>query len=273
MRIVVDCANGATYHVAPHVFHELGAEVVTIGTEPNGLNINLDCGATHTSALASAVRKHRADFGIALDGDGDRLMMADRDGRIFDGDQLVYVIARHRVETGYMKGGVAGTLMTNLGMEHALARLGLPFGRAKVGDRYVLELLQEKGWQLGGETSGHILCLDKHKTGDGIISALQVLHALKDSGASLAEYTRDLTLYPQVLINVPVAKRIDLAAALPVKEAEEKAKADMGNEGRIVLRPSGTEPLIRVMVESASEPQARKWAEHIAESVKIAAAA
>jgi phosphoglucosamine mutase len=163
--------------------------------------------------------------------------------------------------------------MTNLGMEHALARLGLPFGRAKVGDRYVLELLQEKGWQLGGETSGHILCLDKHKTGDGIISALQVLHALKDSGASLAEYTRDLTLYPQVLINVPIAKRIDLAAALPVKQAEEKARADMGNDGRIVLRPSGTEPLIRVMVESASEPQARKWAEHIAESVKIAAAA
>jgi phosphoglucosamine mutase len=273
MRIVVDCANGATYHVAPHVFHELGAEVVTIGAEPNGLNINLDCGATHTSALASAVRKHRADFGIALDGDGDRLMMADRDGRIFDGDQLVYVIARHRVETGYMKGGVAGTLMTNLGMEHALARLGLPFGRAKVGDRYVLELLQEKGWQLGGETSGHILCLDKHKTGDGIISALQVLHALKDSGASLAEYTSDLRLYPQVLINVPVAKRIDLAAALPVKQAEEQARADMGNDGRIVLRPSGTEPLIRVMVESASETQARRWAEHIAESVKLAAAA
>ena len=273
LRIVVDCANGATYHVAPHVFHELGAEVVTIGAEPNGLNINLDCGATHTATLSSAVRKHRADFGIALDGDGDRLMMADRDGRIFDGDQLVYVIARHRVETGYMKGGVAGTLMTNLGMEHALTRLGLPFGRAKVGDRYVLELLQDKGWQLGGETSGHILCLDKHTTGDGIISALQVMHALKDSGATLAEYSRDLTLYPQVLINVPVAKRIDLAAASPVIEAEEKAKAEMGDEGRIVLRPSGTEPLIRVMVESASESQARKWAEHIAESVKIAAAA
>jgi phosphoglucosamine mutase len=272
LRIVVDCAHGATYHVAPHVFHELGAEVIAIGAEPNGLNINDECGATHTAALAAAVKQHNADIGIALDGDGDRLMMADRDGRIFDGDQLVYIIARHRVETGAMKGGVAGTLMTNLGMEHALGRLNLPFGRAKVGDRYVLELLQKKGWQLGGETSGHILCLDRHTTGDGIISALQVLQALKDSGASLAEYSSDLTLYPQVLINVPIAKRIDLGSAQPVIEAEEKARADMGKDGRIVLRPSGTEPLIRVMVESASEAQARKWAEHIAESVRTAAA-
>jgi phosphoglucosamine mutase len=268
LRLVVDCAHGATYHVAPHVFHELGAEVVSIGAEPNGLNINAECGATHTAALSAAVRRHRADFGIALDGDGDRLMMADRDGRIFDGDQLVYVIARHRVETGVMKGGVAGTLMTNLGMEHALGRLKLPFGRAKVGDRYVLELLQENGWQLGGETSGHILCLDKHTTGDGIISALQVLHALKDSGASLAEYSRDLTLYPQVMINIPIARRIDLASAQAVVEAEAQARAEMGGEGRIVLRPSGTEPLIRVMVESSSEAQARKWAERIASAVK-----
>jgi phosphoglucosamine mutase len=259
--------------VAPHVFHELGAEVIAIGAEPNGFNINAECGATHTSSLSVAVRQHQADFGIALDGDGDRLMMADRDGRIFDGDQLVYIIARHRVATGSMKGGVAGTLMTNLGMEHALGRLNLPFGRAKVGDRYVLELLQEKGWQLGGETSGHILCLDKHTTGDGIISALQVLHALKDSGVSLAEYSADLTLYPQVLINVPIAKRIDLASAQPVIEAEAEAKAEMGKDGRIVLRPSGTEPLIRVMVESSSEAQARKWAEHIAESVRATASA
>jgi phosphoglucosamine mutase len=268
LRIVVDCANGATYHVAPHVFHELGAEVIRIGAEPNGLNINAGCGATHTASLSAAVRQHQADFGIALDGDGDRLMMADRDGRIFDGDQLVYIIARHRVETGTMKGGVAGTLMTNLGMEHALARLKLPFGRAKVGDRYVLELMQKKGWQLGGETSGHILCLDKHTTGDGIISALQVLHALKDSGTSLAEYSSDLRLYPQVLINVPIARSIDLANAKPVKEAEEAAMADMGKDGRIVLRPSGTEPLIRVMVESASEGKARRWAEYIADAVK-----
>ncbi len=271
LRIVVDCAHGATYHVAPHVFHELGAEVIAIGAEPNGFNINAECGATHTASLSAAVRQHQADFGIALDGDGDRLMMADRDGRIFDGDQLVYIIARHRVASAGMKGGVAGTLMTNLGMEHALARLELPFARAKVGDRYVLEMLQQKGWLLGGETSGHILCLDKHTTGDGIISALQVLHALKDSGASLAEYSADLRLYPQVMINVPVAKRIDLASARAVVETEEEAKAEMGGEGRIVLRPSGTEPLIRVMVESASEAQARKWAERIAESVKLAA--
>ncbi|KAB2313554.1 phosphoglucosamine mutase [Betaproteobacteria bacterium SCN2] len=271
LRLVVDCANGATYHVAPHVFHELGAEVIAIGAEPNGFNINTECGATHTASLSAAVKQHQADFGIALDGDGDRLMMADRDGRIFDGDQLVYIIARHRMASGAMKGGVAGTLMTNLGMEHALGRLSLAFGRAKVGDRYVLELLQENGWQLGGETSGHILCLDKHTTGDGIISALQVLHALKDSGASLAEYSADLRLYPQVLINVPVARRIDLASAQPVIEAEAEARADMGAGGRIVLRPSGTEPLIRVMVESSSEAQARKWAERIAESVRAAA--
>jgi phosphoglucosamine mutase len=272
LKLVVDCAHGATYHVAPHVLHELGAEVVAIGAAPNGYNINQECGATHTGTLTAAVMEFQADFGISLDGDGDRLMMADRDGRIFDGDQLVYAIARHRVQTNYMKGGVAGTLMTNLGMQHALERMNIPFARAKVGDRYVLELLQQKGWQLGGETSGHILCLDKHTTGDGIISALQVLHALRDNKVSLAEYTRDLTLYPQVLINVPIGRRIDLNATPPVQEAEKQARADMGDGGRVVLRPSGTEPLIRVMVESASESKARKWAEHIAESVKRAAA-
>jgi phosphoglucosamine mutase len=267
MKLVVDCAHGATYHVAPHVFHELGAEVIAIGAEPNGLNINLECGATHTATLSSAVKQQQADFGISLDGDGDRLMMADRDGRIFDGDELVYIVARHRKQAGRMKGGVIGTLMTNLGMEHALARLDIPFARAKVGDRYVLEMLQEKAWQLGGETSGHILCLDKHTTGDGIISALQVLHALKDSGAGLTELATDLTLYPQVMINVPIAHKIDLAAAEPVKKAEHEAIAELGSEGRIVLRPSGTEPLIRVMVESPSEARSRKWAEHIAEAV------
>lgn len=270
IKLVVDCAHGATYHVAPHVFHELGAEVIAIGAEPNGLNINLECGATHTATLAAAVKQHQADFGIALDGDGDRLMMADRDGRIFDGDELVYIIAGHRKEAGRMKGGVIGTLMTNLGMEHALARLDIPFARAKVGDRYVLEMLQEKAWQLGGETSGHVLCLDKHTTGDGIISALQVLHALKDSGASLAELAADLTLYPQVMINVPIAHKIDLGKAEPVKQAEQEAQAELGSEGRIVLRPSGTEPLIRVMVESPSEARSRKWAEHIAAAVAAA---
>lgn len=270
MRIVVDCAHGATYHVAPHVFHELGAEVITIGTEPNGLNINSECGATHTSALSASVKQHNADIGIALDGDGDRLMMADRDGRIFDGDQLVYIIARYRAQNGSMKGGVAGTLMTNLGMEHALARLNLPFGRAQVGDRYVLELMQEKGWQLGGETSGHILCLDKHTTGDGIISALQVLRALKDSGASLAEYSSDLTLYPQVLINVPVVKGFKLDNVDTVKTAVSKAEAALNGSGRIVLRASGTEPLIRVMVESQSAEQAKEYAQSIADAVRAA---
>lgn len=270
MKLVVDCAHGATYHVAPHVFHELGAEVIAIGDKPNGLNINLDCGATHTATLSAAVQAHQADFGISLDGDGDRLMMADRDGRIFDGDELVYIIARHRMQNGRMKGGVIGTLMTNLGMEHALARLGIPFARAKVGDRYVLEMLQEKSWQLGGETSGHVLCLDKHSTGDGIISALQVLHALKDSNTSLAELAADLTLYPQVMINVPIAHKVDLGRAEPVKKAEQEALAELGSDGRIVLRPSGTEPLIRVMVESPSEPRSRKWAEHIAAAVVAA---
>lgn len=270
MKLVVDCAHGATYHVAPHVFHELGAEVIAIGAEPNGLNINLECGATHPATLSAAVKQHQADFGISLDGDGDRLMMADRDGRIFDGDELVYIIARHRMQTGRMKGGVIGTLMTNLGMEHALARLDIPFARAKVGDRYVLEMLQEKAWQLGGETSGHVLCLDKHSTGDGVISALQVLHALRDSGSSLAKLAADLSLYPQVMINVPIAHKIDLSTAELVNKAEQEAVAELGNEGRIVLRPSGTEPLIRVMVESPSEPRSRKWAEHIAAAVVAA---
>lgn len=268
LKLVVDCAHGATYHVAPHVFHELGAEVVAIGAEPNGLNINLECGATHTARLSEAVVKHRANFGIALDGDGDRLMMADRDGRIFDGDYLVYAIARHRMQLGRMRGGVVGTLMTNLGMEHALSRLEIPFARAKVGDRYVLEMLHELGWQLGGETSGHILCLDKHTTGDGIISALQVLDALKGTSASLGELTADMQLYPQIMINVPISKRFDLSGCEPVKRAEQEALEELSGSGRIVLRPSGTEPLIRVMVESPSEALSRKCAEHIAAAVR-----
>ncbi|MHB1244887.1 MAG: phosphoglucosamine mutase [Sulfuriferula sp.] len=267
LRIVLDCAHGATYHVAPHVLHELGAEVIPIGNHPDGFNINRECGATHTSAMNAAVRRHRADFGIALDGDGDRLMMADADGTIFDGDQLVYAIAKHRLEVGYMKGGVVGTLMTNLGMEHALERLNIPFARAKVGDRYVLELLQQNGWQLGGETSGHVLCLDKHTTGDGIISALQVLHALRDCGTSLAEYTADLKLYPQVLLNVKVAKGFDLNHAA-VQQACGDAESALGKDGRIVLRASGTEPLIRVMVESTCPDQAQLQAEHIAQAVR-----
>jgi phosphoglucosamine mutase len=271
MRIVVDCAHGATYHVAPHVLHELGAEVIPVGNEPNGFNINDKCGATHTQAMAEAVRRHRADLGIALDGDGDRLMMADAKGRIYDGDQLVYVIARHRIQTGYMKGGVVGTLMTNLGTEHALGRIKVPFERAKVGDRYVLERLQANGWTLGGETSGHILCLDKHTTGDGIVAALQVLRALRETGETLDRFTADLETYPQVMINVPVKRGFKPDDSPAVRAAMAEAEEALNGRGRIVLRASGTEPVIRVMVESSGRDEAERWARHIADAVKPAA--
>ena len=267
LRIVVDCAQGATYHVAPPVLHELGAEVIPIGNHPDGTNINRECGATHTATLSAAVRHHRADFGIALDGDGDRLMMADGDGRIYDGDQLIYIIAKHRKLLGKLKGGVVGTLMTNLGMEHALARLDIPFARAQVGDRYVLEMLAERGWQLGGEASGHILCLEKHTTGDGIIAALQVLRALREAGMSLAQYTADMMRYPQTLLNVRVAHKVDLQHVV-IQQAVQSAEAVLGDTGRVVLRASGTEPLIRVMVESQSAEQSKLQAEHIATAVR-----
>ncbi len=273
MRIVVDCANGATYHIAPHVLHELGAEVVAIGNEPNGFNINDECGATYTKTLSDAVRAHRADLGISLDGDGDRLMMADATGRIYDGDQLVYVIARHRIQTGYMKGGVVGTLMTNLGTEHALGRIQIPFERAKVGDRYVMERLHANGWTLGGETSGHILCLDKHTTGDGIVSALQVLRALRETGETLDAFTADLETYPQVMINVPIAKGFKLDASPAVSASVAQAESVLNGTGRVVLRASGTEPLIRVMVEGRDADQVRQTAETIAETVRQAALA
>ena len=270
MRIVVDCAHGATYHIAPHVLHELGAEVIAIGNAPNGYNINEQCGATYTPALTAAVREHQAHVGISLDGDGDRLMMADASGRIYDGDALVYVIARHRIQTNYMKGGVIGTLMTNLGMEHALGRLNIPFERANVGDRYVIERLQAKGWSLGGETSGHILCLDKHTTGDGIVSALQVLRAICESGETLDTMTADLTNYAQVMINVPVIKGFKLDSCDAVDAAVSKAQTALNTSGRIVLRASGTEPVIRVMVESPTQLEAQRWADFIATAVQSA---
>ena len=204
LRIVVDCAHGATYHIAGHVMHELGADVVTIGVQPDGLNINHECGATHCSTLQKAVKQHHADLGIALDGDGDRVMMVDKTGRLYDGDQLIYIIAKHRQQKKMLTGGVVGTLMTNLAIENNLKKLNIPFLRANVGDRYVLELLQEKGWHLGGENSGHIICTDKHTTGDGIISALQVLYALRDTQKTLAEFMRGVSLYPQRLINVKI---------------------------------------------------------------------
>jgi len=273
LRIVVDCANGATYHIAPHVLHELGAEVFSVGNEPDGLNINDRCGATHPATLRAAVRQHRADLGIALDGDGDRLVMVDDQGESYDGDQLIYIIARHRHRAGALKGGVVGTLMTNLALENALRAMGVPFARAAVGDRYVLEQLLANGWQLGGEGSGHIVCLDKHTTGDGIVSALQVLHALRRSGETLAQAASGLSLYPQVLVNVRMQRKFDARSNPVVAKAVAAAEAELGSRGRVLLRPSGTEPVIRVMVEGEARDKVQRLADEIAASVKMAAAA
>ncbi len=271
MKIVVDSAHGATYHIARHVFHELGADVVVIGAEPDGLNINDGYGATKPQALQAAVVEHKADVGIALDGDGDRLIMVDAEGKLYDGDQLLYVIARQLHAEGVMKGGVVGTLMTNLAFEHAMQHLGIPFMRAKVGDRYVMELLQQQGWKLGGENSGHIICLDKHSTGDGIVSALQVLHALRMKKQTLAEAAGDLHMYPQVLINVKMAKKEDLSEHPKVKHAVDTAEVMLDGKGRVLLRPSGTEPLLRVMVEGEDGAKVKLCAEKIAEAVREAA--
>ncbi|MBP4051690.1 phosphoglucosamine mutase [Chromobacterium violaceum] len=265
LKLVVDCANGATYHIAPKVFHELGAELVEIGCEPNGYNINDKVGATYPKTLQMAVLEHQADFGIALDGDGDRLIMVDAAGRVYDGDQLIYVIAKARAARGELKGGVVGTVMTNMAMELALQKQGVPFGRAKVGDRYVLEMLHADGWQVGGEASGHILCLDKHSTGDGIISSLQVLASLKQLGLSLAEICADWRPFPQTLINVR-HNGCDwkAASAAPLAEAE----AALRGRGRVVLRPSGTEPVVRVMVEADDKALADTWAKAIAAAIE-----
>jgi len=270
LKIVLDCAHGATYHVATPVFHELGAEVIAIGNQPNGLNINVDCGSTHPQALCKAVVEHKADIGIAFDGDGDRVMMVDVEGNLLDGDQLLYIIAKHKHLQGTLDGGVVGTLMTNLALEHALAKLEIPFLRAKVGDRYVLELLVENNWQVGGENSGHILVLDKHSSGDGIIAALQVLHALKAQNVTLGEMRKELTLYPQVLINVTIAERIDLAGNAVIQSAVKAAETELNGHGRVLLRASGTEPKIRVMVEGNNRQQVQSLAEKIAGVVKQA---
>ncbi len=267
LKIVLDCAHGATYHVAPPVFHELGAEVIAIGNQPNGVNINLDCGSTHPQALCKAVVEHKADLGIAFDGDGDRVMMVDSEGNLLDGDQLMYIIAQHRHQQGALVGGVAGTLMTNLALEHAFNKENIPFGRAKVGDRYVLEMLVENGWQLGGENSGHILCLDKHSSGDGIIAALQVLAALKAQKQTLTKVGKALTLYPQVLINVPVKQRIDMNANPAIQASVKAAEQALNGSGRILLRASGTELKLRVMVEGQDGELVKKLATQIAEVV------
>jgi phosphoglucosamine mutase len=273
LKIVVDCAHGATYHIAPHVFHELGADVVAIGNQPDGVNINRDCGATSPRALAEAVRAHAADLGLALDGDGDRLVIVDPEGRLYDGDQLLYVIANRRLEDQALRGGIVGTLMTNFGLELELKRLSVPFARAAVGDRYVLEELHKLRWQLGGESSGHIICLDKHTTGDGIVSALQVLHALRASGQPLDRLVAGLRLYPQVLVNVHVARGSDPRKHPRVRDAVRAAEAELASTGRVLLRPSGTEPVMRVMVEGESADQVRVLANSIAEAIREQSAA
>ena len=271
MRIVVDAAHGAAYQIAPKVFHELGAEIIPVGVEPNGLNINDGVGATRPENLRQAVLKHGADLGIALDGDADRLIMADHRGEIYDGDKLLYVVACARHAEGRLE-GVVGTLMSNLGFEHAIERLGAPFARAKVGDRYVLELLQERGWKIGGENSGHIICLDRHTTGDGIVSALQVLAALKQRGLSLADACADLVFYPQRLINVRMPAGFDWRADGSIASAQAKAEQTLGDSGRVLLRPSGTEPLLRVMVEGRDGDLVERLAREIAGVVEEAIA-
>ncbi|MGN6985186.1 phosphoglucosamine mutase [Neisseria sp. P0008.S010] len=265
LKLVVDTANGAGYGVAPKVFHELGAEVVSIGDEPNGYNINDKCGATHPKTLQAAVLQSEADYGVALDGDGDRLMMVDKNGKVYDGDKLIYVIAKARAKEGQTFGGVVGTVMTNMAMELALAEKNIPFARAKVGDRYVLEQLNERGWQIGGEASGHILCMDKHNTGDGIISALQVFAALQVLGQDL-ETAVDWKAFPQTMINVGIQKGQDWQAASAAVLAE--VEKELEGKGRVVLRASGTEPVVRVMVEARQLDWARQGAERIAAAIQ-----
>jgi len=271
LQLVVDCAHGAAYQVAPHVFHELGAEVASIGVAPDGYNINELHGATAPQKLVREVRARGADLGIALDGDGDRLVVVDGNGVVYDGDQLLYAIVKQR--TGKEKvAGVAGTLMTNLALEQAFARMKVPFARARVGDRYVLELMRDRKWLFGGENSGHIICLDKHTTGDGIISALQVLCALRSTGSTLAQMTSDLTMFPQVLVNVKVPRGFDWRAHEAIADAQATAEKSLDGRGRVLLRPSGTEPVLRVMVEGEPREAIESAAETIASAVRSAAA-
>ena len=268
LKIVVDGAHGAAYHIAPEVFHELGAEVVKIGCEPNGLNINQGVGATHPEALVAAVREHGADYGVALDGDADRLQMVDSNGRLFNGDELLYLLVADRVARNIDVPGVVGTLMTNMAVEVALGAQGVKFVRAKVGDRYVLEELERNGWMLGGEGSGHLLVLDRHTTGDGLVAALQVLHACVNSGKTMAQLLADVVLFPQTLINVRMHPDTDWQTSVVLKQELQSVEGELGGHGRVLLRASGTEPVLRVMVESRDAAQASSCAQRLVEAVQ-----
>jgi phosphoglucosamine mutase len=268
MKIVVDAAHGAAYQIAPKVFHELGAEVIAIGCSPDGLNINKDVGATHPEALVAAVKLHQADYGVALDGDADRLQFVDREGRLYNGDELLYLMVTDRISRDEVVPGVVGTLMTNMAVELAIKAKNIEFVRSKVGDRYVLETLQEKKWLLGGEGSGHLLALDKHTTGDGLISALQVLQACVSTGRTMAELLSDVVLFPQVLINVRLDKDQNWQANAQLSKAIQEVEAELGQSGRVLIRASGTEPLVRVMVEARSQEVAQRCAEKMAATLR-----
>ncbi|HTN49726.1 MAG TPA: phosphoglucosamine mutase [Burkholderiaceae bacterium] len=270
LKIVVDSAHGAAYHVAPHVFHELGAEVVWHGAAPNGMNINDGVGALYGEQLAHAVQSNEADFGIALDGDADRVLICDSEGRLYNGDELLYVIVRDRMRLGRVAGAV-GTVMTNFALERRFAELGMPFARAKVGDRYVLEMLEERGWIYGGEGSGHLLCLDCHTTGDGTVSALQVLAAVRRSGKALAELTADLVLLPQALVNARIERGFDWKSYAPLVDEMTVVERELRGAGRILIRPSGTEPVLRVMVEAEEPEIAEAMAQRLANRVAASA--
>jgi phosphoglucosamine mutase len=267
LKIVVDAAHGAAYHIAPKVFHELGAEVIAMGCAPDGLNINKDVGATHPEALVQAVRDHHADYGIALDGDADRLQMVDAQGRLYNGDELLYLMADDRLSRGDALPGVVGTLMTNMAVELALKARGVELVRAKVGDRYVLELMESKKWILGGEGSGHLLALDQHTTGDGLISALQVLQACVRSGKSMAQLLSAVALFPQTLINVRIKPGADWQSNKALQKAIKDVEKELGDAGRVLIRASGTEPLVRVMVEAKDPVQAQRCAQRIADTL------
>ena len=270
LKLVVDCANGAAYHTAPPVFHELGAEVISIGVSPDGRNINDGCGATAPAALISKVKEVGADIGIALDGDADRLQMVDATGRLFNGDELLYVLAKDRIARGQALGGVVGTLMTNLAVENAIKGLGIGFERAKVGDRYVLEVLKQKGWIVGGEGSGHLLCLDQHSTGDGTIAALQVLAAMSQNKQSLAQLLDAVKIFPQILLNIKFKPGYDWKSDEALKQQIAKVESELKDVGRVLIRTSGTEPVLRVMVETKDENTAMNAAKSIADLVPTA---